>query len=70
MSGQTNEPVSVLTTDDYRFLGCGERIVGFPVSEDSLNIYIHGWNDEHPVGCFSNYLVVPKYAATIEQVSR
>ena len=33
------------------------------ITEDDLNFYVHGVNNEYPAGYFSNYLTVPKYAA-------
>ena len=56
----------VRIVDDYRFLRFDQLIVWPSVSEDSMNVYLHGWNDEYPTGFHSNYLRIPKYAARVE----
>lgn len=50
-------------TQDYRFFRFGDEIEWRSISEDGINFYLNGWNDDYLPGISANYLVLPKYAA-------
>jgi hypothetical protein len=58
--------VTLIITNPYREYRSGSRFIGYHISEDEFNFYVHGYNDEPTPGVFSNYLTVPKYAGQIE----